>query len=120
MIVPVRWFCRRMISGAYAPGDWVVDLQEGVGEATGLDRLREADEDGEHDMGAISVHLHGGPLDGAVEPVPTGSDGQPRQVVDVEYGSGGATWYVQYRRERRTEDGWHYRATGIQDRADEE
>ena len=71
-------------------------------------------------MSGISVHLHGGPLDGAVEPVPADQDGQPRQLVDVEYGGGGATWCAQYRREHRGVDGWHYRATGVQERADED
>ncbi len=71
-------------------------------------------------MAGVSVHLHGGPLDGAIQPVPADQDGLPRQFVDVEYGSGGALWYVQYQRERRSDDGWHYRATGVQERADED
>jgi len=71
-------------------------------------------------MAGISVHLHGGPLDGAVQPVPADQDGRPREYIDLEYGSGGAIWYVQYRRDRERDDGWHFRATGVQKRADEE
>jgi hypothetical protein len=29
-------------------------------------------------------------------------------------------WYVQYLRERQDEEGWHFRATGNEERADEE
>lgn len=71
-------------------------------------------------MDTIQVHLHGGPIDGAVLPAPVGPDGLPAERAQFEYEVGEGLWYVEYRRDSQREDGWHFRATGNDERADEE
>mgnify|MGYP001462353353 CR=1 FL=1 len=71
-------------------------------------------------MNTATVHLHGGPLDGAVRVVPTGSDGQPAELADFDHETQDGLWYVQYRRARHDNKGWHFEATGNEKRADEE
>ncbi|MFS8477973.1 MAG: hypothetical protein FWJ93_03205 [Micromonosporaceae bacterium] len=70
-------------------------------------------------MASTNVHLHGGPLDGTVRPVPVGPDGQPAERIEIDHHSDGR-WYIEYERARHGEDGWHFQATGIEQRADEE
>jgi hypothetical protein len=72
-------------------------------------------------MESTRVRLHGGPLDGSVRSTPLGPDGQPAERAEFDHDSAGdGLWYVEYQRERLDKDGWHYRATGIEQRADEE
>lgn len=73
-------------------------------------------------MDRVRVHMHGGPLDGSMRPAPVGPDGIPAERNEFEYESEseGGLWYVEYRRDRHGEDGWHYVPTGIEQRADEE
>lgn len=71
-------------------------------------------------MAGDSIHLHGGPLDGAVRPTPEQRDGAPPEFMDFEIDSGSGLWYAQYRRGRHAGDGWHFEATGVEKRADEE
>jgi hypothetical protein len=71
-------------------------------------------------MDTTKVHLHGGPLDGAVRPAPADPDGTPAERAQFEHQVDGAVWYVEYRRARHTENGWHFEATGNEERADEE
>jgi hypothetical protein len=70
-------------------------------------------------METISVHLHGGPLDGSTRTAPVEADGAPPEWTDFEYEREGV-WYAQYRREHQGDDGWHFRSTGIEKKADEE
>ncbi|HLU45483.1 MAG TPA: hypothetical protein VKZ67_10780 [Natronosporangium sp.] len=70
-------------------------------------------------MKTITVHLHGGPLDGTTQPAPVGEDGNPPEWTDFDFEWAG-DWYAQYRRAHRGEDGWHFQATGIEKKADEE
>ena len=67
------------------------------------------------DMTGSVAHLHGGPLDGTTREL-----GNPDEVVEFTHQSRDGTWYVEYRRDRRTDDGWHYEATGGMDKQDEE
>lgn len=71
-------------------------------------------------MRTASVRLHGGPLDGMVRPAPTGPDGQPVERAEFDHRAEGGLWYVEYERARQGADGWHFEATGNQQRADEE
>jgi hypothetical protein len=67
----------------------------------------------------VSVHLHGGPLDGAVRQTAANEDGVPSERIDFDFDDDG-TWYAEYRRDRQDQDGWHFQATGNQERGDEE
>lgn len=71
-------------------------------------------------MESTEVRLHGGPLDGTVQSTPLGPDGLPAERAEFDHDAGDGLWYIEYQRERRDEDGWHYRATGMRQRADEE
>lgn len=71
-------------------------------------------------MERTDVHLHGGPLDGTVRSVAVGPDGQPAEKVEFDHDSDQGLWYIEYERTRHGEDGWHFQATGIEQRADEE
>ncbi|HEX6969307.1 MAG TPA: hypothetical protein VF174_10925 [Micromonosporaceae bacterium] len=72
-------------------------------------------------METTQVRLHGGPLDGSVRTAPVGPDGRPAERAEFDHEpTGDGLWYVEYQRERLDDDGWHYQATGIQQRADEE
>lgn len=70
-------------------------------------------------VSSVSVHLHGGPLDGAVRQAKANEDGAPSDRIEFEYTDGG-TWYAEYRRDRQDQEGWHFQATGNQQRGDEE
>ncbi|WP_109964443.1 hypothetical protein [Micromonospora globispora] len=67
------------------------------------------------DMAGSVAHLHGGPLDGTTREL-----GSPDEVVEFTHQGRDGTWYVEYRRDRRADDGWHYEATGGMDKQDEE
>ncbi|MBM0226403.1 MULTISPECIES: hypothetical protein [Micromonospora] len=67
-------------------------------------------------MTASVAHLHGGPLDGVDRPIA----GSPDELVEFTHETPDGTWYVEYRRARRADDGWHYEATGGMDKQDEE
>ncbi|HEX5595727.1 MAG TPA: hypothetical protein VFX61_06875 [Micromonosporaceae bacterium] len=71
-------------------------------------------------MDKVSVHLHGGPLDGTVRPAPVGPDGMPPELTEFDHDAEGGRWYLEYRRDRQGADGWHFQATGIEQKADEE
>ena len=58
-------------------------------------------------MASTNVHLHGGPLDGTVRPVPVGPDGQPAERIEIDHHSDGR-WYIEYERARHGEDGWRF------------
>ncbi|MGC1214616.1 MAG: hypothetical protein WA890_25580 [Micromonospora sp.] len=66
-------------------------------------------------MNGTVVHLHGGPLDGTTQQLD-----RPDELVEFTHSAPDGTWYVEYRRERRTDDGWHYGATGGMEKQDEE
>ncbi|GAA4572555.1 hypothetical protein GCM10023176_35710 [Micromonospora coerulea] len=66
-------------------------------------------------MNSSLAHLHGGPLDGTDQQL-----GSPDELVEFTHETPDGTWYVEYRRDRRTDDGWHYQATGGMDKQDEE
>jgi hypothetical protein len=68
----------------------------------------------------IDVRLHGGPLDAATRLVPAGTDGQPVERIEFEEQRTDGLWYVEYRRAGEADDGWHFEATGNEERADEE
>jgi hypothetical protein len=68
------------------------------------------------DMKGSLAHLHGGPLDGTVREL---SD-NPDEFVEFTHENRDGTWYVEYRRSRPADDGWHYEATGGMDKQDEE
>jgi hypothetical protein len=70
-------------------------------------------------VSSVSVRLHGGPLDGAIRQATADEDGMPSEQVEFEYADSG-TWYAEYRRDRRDQEGWHFQATGNQQRGDEE
>jgi hypothetical protein len=71
-------------------------------------------------MGTIvMMHLHGGALDGRTALAETADDGMPPDFVELEHEDEGV-WYIEYRRDRQAEDGWHFTATGNEERADEE
>lgn len=61
------------------------------------------------------AHLHGGPLDGTTEQLDSADD-----VVEFTHTARDGTWYVEYRRDRQGDDGWHYEATGGMEKQDEE
>ncbi|MGK5740322.1 hypothetical protein [Micromonospora sp. URMC 103] len=67
-------------------------------------------------MEASVAHLHGGPLDGAQRELPDG----PGDRVEFTHEARDGTWYVEYRKVHRADDGWHYEATGGMDKQDEE
>jgi hypothetical protein len=71
------------------------------------------------EVSSVSVRLHGGPLDGAVRDATADEKGVPSERVDFDVVEGG-TWYAEYRRDREDREGWHFQATGNQERADEE
>ena len=71
-------------------------------------------------MDNVRVRLHGGPLDGTVQLAPAGPDGQPAERAEFDHNAGGGLWYIEYQRVRQGEDGWHFEATGNEQRADEE
>ena len=66
-------------------------------------------------MNTSLAHLHGGPLDGMTRQL-----GSPEDLVEFTHEAGEGTWYVEYRRVRRADDGWHYEATGGMEKQDEE
>jgi hypothetical protein len=67
-----------------------------------------------------TAQLHGGPLDGTVRTLPSEPNGEPAEITEFDYDASDATWYVEYRRTHRDESGWHYEATGNQERPDED
>jgi hypothetical protein len=67
-----------------------------------------------------SAYLHGGRLDGMVRETQTGPDGQPGYRVEFELEAEGGLWYIEYQREQADRNGWHFQATGNEERADEE
>jgi hypothetical protein len=71
-------------------------------------------------MNTTSVHLHGGRLDGTSRTAALGSDGQPEERIEFEHESHDGVWYVEYQRGQQDDGGWHFNATGIEERADEE
>lgn len=71
-------------------------------------------------MDTATVRLHGGPLDGTIRQAPIGPDGQPVERTEFDHTTDGGQWYVEYQRTRKDADGWHFAATGVEQRADEE
>ena len=71
-------------------------------------------------MNGVDVYLQDGPLRGAVRTAPVGPDGKPAERFEFDHRADGGLFYVEYQRVEQGEDGWHYRATGIEQRADEE
>lgn len=69
---------------------------------------------------SVQAHLHGGPLDGTVRPAPVETDGRPAELIEFDHRGDGGIWYVEYRRVRDSDQGWHFEATGNEERADEE
>jgi hypothetical protein len=67
-------------------------------------------------MNGSVAHLHGGPLDGTDRDL----SGGPDERVEFTHEARDGTWYVEYRRVRPADDGWHYEATGEMDKQDEE
>ncbi|MER6590673.1 hypothetical protein ABT214_02125 [Micromonospora purpureochromogenes] len=67
-------------------------------------------------MTGLVAHLHGGPLDGVDRQLAGATD----ELVEFTHESRDGTWYVEYRRVRRDDDGWHYEATGGMEKQDEE
>ncbi|BCB76561.1 hypothetical protein GCM10022251_22580 [Phytohabitans flavus] len=71
-------------------------------------------------MNTTSVYLHGGRLDGTSRNAPLGPDGQPNERIEFAQQTHDGLWYVEYKRDRQSDTGWHFRATGNEERADEE
>jgi hypothetical protein len=71
-------------------------------------------------MKTTSVYLHGGRLDGSSRSAPVGPDGKPKERIEFEHNSGDGLWYVEYQRDQHSDAGWHFKATGIEERADEQ
>ncbi|MEH0934791.1 hypothetical protein [Micromonospora psammae] len=67
-------------------------------------------------MDRLVAHLHGGPLDGVDRQLGGATD----ELVEFTHETRDGTWYVEYRRARPADDGWHYEATGGMDKQDEE
>lgn len=65
------------------------------------------------------IRLHGGRLNGAERATPIDADGLPAEFLEFEYDDNGI-WYVEYRRDQQASDCWHFNATGIEERADED
>jgi hypothetical protein len=70
-------------------------------------------------VSSVNVHLHGGPLDGAVRQVTANDKGVPSERMEFDFVEGGK-WYAEYRRDKQDQEGWHFQATGNQERADED